>query len=66
MLRTGLLQVRVNDTERAAIKAVAQQFQRDESTTVRLVFQKLAEELGVSAPQTNDQKTEASGQLKAA
>jgi len=68
MLRTGLLQVRVSDTERATIKAVAERLDRDESSCVRVVFEKLAEEFGlqVSAPAQNDGQNKARKQHEAA
>jgi CRISPR/Cas system-associated endoribonuclease Cas2 len=48
MLRKNVFQMRVNETDRAVFKAVAQRLERDESSSIRIVMAKVAQELGVN------------------
>jgi len=48
MLRKDVFQIRVNETDRAVFKAVAQRLERDESSSIRIVMAKVAQELGIT------------------
>lgn len=60
-MRKDVFQMRVNESDRAVFKAVAQRLERDESSSIRLVMAKVAQELGVTPVAANGQKSETSG-----
>jgi len=62
MLRKNVFQMRVNETDRAVFKAVAQRLERDESSSIRIVMAKVAQELGVAPVTSSGQKSEAAKQ----
>jgi antitoxin component of RelBE/YafQ-DinJ toxin-antitoxin module len=62
MLRKDVFQMRVNETDRAVFKAVAQRLECDESATIRIVMQKVAQELGVAPVTSSGQTSEAAKQ----
>jgi len=58
MLRKNVFQMRVNETDRAVFKAVAQRLERDESSSIRIVMAKVAQELGITPATQTDPRAD--------
>ncbi len=56
--RTGIFQLRVNETDRINFKAVAHQLDRDESSAIRIVMAKVAAELAQTPTKQDEEHAE--------